>query len=139
MLLLDTHAWIWALEGDTRRIGRRTRRLLERAAARDEIRISPVSVFEVCALHAAGRLRLPRPVEQWIHAALEPSGIRLAPLSLEAAVDAGAIGRALVPDPLDRLIAATTRQMEAVLVTSDSTLLHYAATTRTVRVQDAAR
>ena len=138
MLLLDTHAWIWTLEGDVKRIGRRTRSLLERAAARDEVRISPVSVFEVCALHAAGRLRLPVPLEQWVHGAMEPAGVRLAPLSLDAAVDAGGIGRSLVPDPLDRLIAATARQMDAVLVTSDAALLRYAASTRSVRVQKAA-
>ena len=139
MLLLDTHAWIWTLEGDVKRIGRRTRSLVERAAARDEIRVSPVSVFEVCALHAAGRLRLPVPVEQWISGALEPSGARLAPLSREVAVDAGRIGRSVVPDPLDRLIAATARQMDAVLVTSDSALLKYAESTKSLRVQDAAR
>lgn len=139
MLVLDTHAWIWTLEGDVRHIGRRARSVIERAAARDELRVSPVSVFEVCALHAAGRLRLPVPLEQWINGAMEPSGVRLAPLSPEAAVDAGGIGRSLVPDPLDRLIAATARQMDAVLVTSDSALLKYAVTTRSVRVQDAAR
>lgn len=27
MLLLDTHTWIWTVEGDTRRIGRRARQL----------------------------------------------------------------------------------------------------------------
>jgi PIN domain nuclease of toxin-antitoxin system len=96
-------------------------------------------VFEVCSLHAAGRLRLPGPLEQWISAALEPAGVRVAQLSLDAAVDAGAIGRALVPDPLDRLIAATARQIDAILVTSDSALLNYAVSTRSVRVQDAAR
>jgi PIN domain nuclease of toxin-antitoxin system len=135
VLLLDTHVWIWTLEGNARKLGRRTRRLLEREASRDALRISPVSIFEVCALHASGRLRLARPLEQWIHAGLQAAGIRLAPLSLEAAIDAGTIDRARVPDPLDRLLAATARQMEATLLTSDARVLDYAAATLSVRVQ----
>ena len=139
MFLLDTHVWIWTLELESGRIGRRTRGFIDRWAAQDALRVSPVSVFEVSALYAAGRLRLSRPLEQWIRAALDPMGIRLAPLSLDAAVDAGTIGREVLPDPLDRLIAASARQLGATLVTRDSGILEYATDTRTVRVHDAAR
>ena len=139
MFLLDTHVWIWTLERETGRIGQRTRRVIDRWAAQDALRVSLVSVFEVSALYAAGRLRLARPLEQWVQAALDPVGIRLAPVSLDVAVDAGAIGRDVLPDPLDRLIAAAARQMGATLVTRDSRILEYAAGTGTVRVHDAAR
>ena len=54
VLLLDTHVWIWLLDGDTRRIGPRTRRLLDKAHARAGLRVSPVSVFEVSALAHIG-------------------------------------------------------------------------------------
>jgi PIN domain nuclease of toxin-antitoxin system len=139
VFLLDTHVWIWTLERETGRVGRRTRRFIDRWAAQDALRVSAVSVFEVSALYAAGRLRLARPLEQWIHAALDPMGIRLASLSLDIAVDAGAIGREILPDPVDRLIAATARQMGATLVTRDSGMLEYAAGTGSVRVLNAAR
>jgi PIN domain nuclease of toxin-antitoxin system len=139
VFLLDTHVWIWTLELATGRIGQRTRRSIDRWAAQDALRVSAVTVFEVSALHAAGRLRLARPLEQWIRAALEPMGIRLAPLSLDAALDAGAIGRDVLSDPLDRLITATARQMGATLVTRDSGILDYAAGTGSVRVLNAAR
>lgn len=139
MFLLDTHVWIWTLELETGRIGRRTRSLIDRWAAQDILRVSPVSVFEVSALHSAGRLRLARPLEQWIHAGLDPMGIRLAPLSLDAAVDAGTIGREVLPDPLDRLIAATARQLGATLVTRDGGMLEYAAGSGSLRVLNAAR
>src|SRR6266567_1793903 len=139
MFLLDTHVWIWTLELETGRIGRRTRGFIDRWAAQDELRVSAVSVFEVSALYAAGRVRLSRPLEQWIRAALDPMGIRLAPLSLDAAMDAGAIGRQVLPDPLDRLITATARQMDATLVTRDSAMLGYAEDTGSVRVLNAAR
>jgi PIN domain nuclease of toxin-antitoxin system len=139
VFVLDTHVWIWTLERPTGRIGRGTRRSIDRWAAQDALRVSSVSVFEVGALHSAGRLRLSFPLEQWIRAALEPMGIRLAPLSLDAAVDAGTIGRDVLPDPLDRLITATARQMGATLVTRDSGMLEYAEGSGSLRVLNAAR
>jgi PIN domain nuclease of toxin-antitoxin system len=77
MLLLDTHAWVWIVEGDTGRVGPKARRLADRTAARGEICISAASVFEVTALHTAGRLRLSHPVSTWIREALQSTGGRL--------------------------------------------------------------
>lgn len=133
MLLLDTHVWLWSVAGDVRRIGRRTRLALLRAESRDAIRISPASLFELTALHRLGRLRLSRPVEQWIDAA----GIRIAELSPSIAIDAGCIPRDALADPLDRLLVATARRLDATFLTSDARILHYAAATRNVQVQDA--
>lgn len=89
------------------------------------------------ALHSAGGLRLSRPLAQWIREALDPLGIRVVPLSLDAAVDAGTIERNALPDPLDRLITATARQMGATVVTRDSGILKYAASSGSVRVLNA--
>lgn len=136
MLLLDTHAWLWAAEGDPRRIGRRSRQLLARAEKREEVRVSPASIFEVAALHTLGRLRLSRPVESWIREALDATGVRMAPLSPEVAIDAGLIPRAALPDPLDRLLVATARDAQATLLTADDRILQYAADTSSLRAHD---
>ena len=93
LLLLDTHAWVWSVAGDTRRVGRRARQLIARAEAQDAIRVSSATVFEVAALHTAGRLRLARSPEQWVRDALGVAGVRLAPLSADIALDAGIIPR----------------------------------------------
>jgi PIN domain nuclease of toxin-antitoxin system len=137
LLLLDTHVWIWSVEGDTRRVGRRTRQLLAKAEADDAIRVSPLSVFEVAALHTAGRLRLGVPRERWIDHALAAGGVRLAPFSAGIATDAGAITRDALADPIDRLLVASARQLDATLLTSDRRILDYATKTRNVRAQDA--
>jgi PIN domain nuclease of toxin-antitoxin system len=139
LVLLDTHAWIWSLEGDLRRIGRRTRARLARSQTEDAIRVSPVSVFELTALHTAGRLRLARSPEQWINDALAVPGVRLAPLSAAVAIDAGSLPRTALADPLDRLIVATARQLDATLLTSDTGILSYASETGNVRVQDSSK
>jgi PIN domain nuclease of toxin-antitoxin system len=138
VVLLDTHAWIWSVEGDTRRIGRRARALLTRAEGQDRIRVSAVSLFEIMALATSGRLRLSRPAEGWIRDSLGTAGVRLAELTPAIAIDAGAIPRGALADPLDRLLVATARQLEATFLTSDARILAYAAATRNLRVHDAA-
>lgn len=135
MLLLDTHAWIWAVEGDAR-IGRRTRQLLTRAHADGSLRVSPASLFEIVALCTQGRLRLSQPPDQWIRQSLDVSGVRLAELSAGVAIDAGYIPRTALADPLDRLLVATARQLDAALLTGDAAMLAYAQQTGNVRVRD---
>ena len=139
MLVLDTHVWIWATQGDARQIGRRTRQRLARAGAEDAIRVSVVTMFELTALHTLGRLRLTLPPEQWITMALAAGGVRTAEVSAAIAVDAGRISREALADPLDRLLVATARQFDATFVTGDVRILAYAASNSGVRTLDASR
>jgi PIN domain nuclease of toxin-antitoxin system len=136
--LLDTHVWVWSLEGESRKLGRRTAALIDRAGPLGTLRVSPLSAFEIASLHAAGRLVLAPSVEKWFAAALEPVGIRLAPLTMAAAIDAGLKGLMLVADPIDRLLIATAQLLSATLVTRDRRILDYAERTSAVRVHDAA-
>ena len=136
MVLLDTHAWIWSVEGDTRRVGRKAQALLERAEVQERIRLSPVSIFEVMALHTSGRLRLSRPAEGWVRDSVSAAGVRLAEVTPAIAIDAGAIPRTALAEPLDRLLVATARQLDATFLTADQQILQYARDTRNVRAHD---
>lgn len=137
MVLLDTHVWIWAATGESR-LGRAARRLIDREAARDQVRVSVASVFEVSALATAGRLRLSVPVERWVEDALDQPGIRLAELTAGAALDAGQVTRESLADPLDRILFSTARRLGASLMTADRALLAFAKQERVAAV-DAAR
>ena len=137
MLLLDTHTWVWSVDGDVKRIGRRARRRLEDAAVRGTVRVSPVSVFEVTVLCLAGRLRVAQSAERWIDTAIAAPGVRVADFTVAIALDAGQIPRNALPDPLDRLLVATARRLNATLLTADRLILAYAADTGSVRVADA--
>jgi PIN domain nuclease of toxin-antitoxin system len=66
VLVLDTHVWVWSVDGDTGRIGS-TRRMLLRAESRAAIRVSPMAIFELAALHTLG---LARSLDQWVRDAL---------------------------------------------------------------------
>jgi len=136
VVLLDTHAWIWSIDGDGRRVGRRAQALLARAERQERIRVSPVSIFEIVALHTSGRLRLSRPAEGWIRDSLSAAGVRLAEVTPSIAIDAGAIPRTALADPLDRLLVATARQLDATFLTADQQILQYAGDTLNVRAHD---
>ncbi len=139
MLLLDTHVWIWSLEGDAGRIGRRARSLLTRAESRDAIRISPVTLFEVMALQTSGRLQLTRSPDEWIRHAMEFAPVRIAELSPAIAIAAGRISREVLADPMDRFLVATAHEIEATLLTADERILGYGTRTRMIRTENAAR
>lgn len=139
MLLLDTHVLVWTLEGDARRIGRRTRALLARAEARDAVRVSPVSLFELMALQTLGRLRLANPPDEWLEEALSDGRLRIAELTSAMAIEAGAIPREGLADPLDRLLVTAARHLDATFLTSDRRILGYTSGLSTVRVHDASR
>jgi PIN domain nuclease of toxin-antitoxin system len=138
-VLLDTHVWLWAAEGETARFGPRTRRVLERGRGQDDLHVSAASIFEIAALYAAGRLDLASPAEQWIRASIQNSGLRAVDVSTGIAIDAGLIPTMALPDPFDRLIAATAAQAGMPLVTRDERILAYARAARSVRVVDAAQ
>jgi len=139
VLLLDTHVCIWSGEGDERRLGPRTRRLLHRAQSEDAARISPLTIFEITALHTMGRLRLTRTPEQWTRDYLSLSGVRVVEFSAAIALDAGTIPRTALADPLDRLLVATARQNDATFVTCDEQIVDYANSHRLVRIHDGRR
>jgi PIN domain nuclease of toxin-antitoxin system len=136
VLLLDTHVCIWSGEGDERRLGARTRRLLHRAQSQGSVRISPLTIFEITALHTMGRLRLTRTPEQWTRDYLSLTGVRVVEFSAAIALDAGAIPRTVLSDPLDRLLVATARQNDATFVTCDEKIVDYANSRRLVQVHD---
>ena len=137
-MLLDTHVWLWGVEDETGRLGRRTRRMLARPVSELDLRVSVVSVFEIAALHTAGRLRLALAPEEWIRHALERPGVRMAELTPGIAADAGRIPPAALPDPFDRLLVATARSLGVGLLTRDRRILDYADQTGQLRTVDAA-
>lgn len=138
-MLLDTHVWVWTVQGDARKVGRQTQRAIERSAVRGELYVCAASAFEIAALHTAGRLELAFPPGRWIRESIEVSRFGVLDVSSAIAIDAGLIPAKTLPDPFDRLIVATAADAGLSLVTRDERILEFARTTRRVRVVDAAR
>ena len=73
-------------------------------------------------LEAKGRVRLDRPVSEWLHQVLELPGLELLPLSPGVAVRSARLPPGFHGDPADRLIVATALVEFAPLVTADEKL-----------------
>jgi len=124
-LLLDTHAWIW-LVGADRRFADATLDAIFNAAGAGALFISVMSIWEIALLDARGRLRLDQPCRQWVRRALARSRVEVIVLTAEIAIESHYLPPPIHADPADRIIAATARVENLILVTRDRLLLDYA-------------
>ena len=119
-LLLDTHIWIWSVANPDR-LTKRVKAAL--GSAKNELWLSPISVWEFLVLAEKGSLKLDRPATSWVEAALAaPGTLRDAPLTREVAIESWRVPLAH-QDPADRFIAATALVQGLTLVTADERLL----------------
>jgi PIN domain nuclease of toxin-antitoxin system len=125
-ILLDTHILVWLLE-DSERIGEPVHAQIQHAADEDCLFVSAITPWEISMLVAKARLRLGQDVSEWLGAALNLPGIRLEPLSLAIAVASTRLPWEVHPDPADRILLATTRHLDATLITADQQILDYGA------------
>jgi len=120
-LLLDTHIWPWS-HAEPERLARRVAGAL--GDARNELWLSPISVWEFLLLVRRGRVALGAHLraDQWVEAALARAPMHDAPLNREVAVRSRTM-RVPHEDPADRFLAATAEVYELTLVTADDRLL----------------
>jgi len=123
-LVLDTHAWIWLVEGNPR-LPMEVRSAIEQTAIEGWVYISAISPWEIGLLVAKKKLNLGSDVQAWVDRALGLHGLRLAPISPQIAVDSTRLPFDIHPDPADRILVATARHLGATLVTADRMLLQY--------------
>lgn len=135
-LLLDTHIWIWYVEGERAQIGRRVESRVESAVQRGDVLVSAISVWELALLESGRRVDLSVEVRTWVARALGFPGVRLKRLSPSIAIESTRLPGSLHRDPVDRMLIATARLLGAALVTRDERILEYAAQGH-VRVIDA--
>lgn len=136
--MLDTHIWVWYVEGDRDRFARRIEPHVEAAVDRHDLLVSAISVWEIAQLEARGRLELALDIRAWVARALAFPGLRLKGLSPAIAVDSTRLPGAPHGDPADRMLMATARRIGATLVTCDTRILAYAKAGH-VRALDARR
>lgn len=116
--LLDTHIWLWSLlEPEKLKVS--VAQVLE--DQRNELFISPITVWETLVLAEKGRIELTPSPNEWIIEALKRSRVKEAALSHDIAIKSRCIE---LPhqDPADRFIAATAWENDLVLITEDEKL-----------------
>lgn len=125
--VLDTHVWIWLVNGGPERLLEGAIDAIRRASADSALAVSAISVWEVAMLESKGRLQLQMECLEWVAEATRRAGLRVLPISPEIAVASTRLPGEFHGDPSDRIIAATARHEGAILVTRDRALLAYAA------------
>lgn len=116
--LLDTHILLWWLEGGGR-LSAGQRRALDRVSPASPVLLSEISLWEVAVLHELGRIRLSRPLEEWLRLASAPPLVQTCRIDAAVAAETTALPPGFHRDPADRIIVATARLRGATLVTSD--------------------
>lgn len=125
-LLLDTHIWIWLMEGEKRLA--KSRKALDailQAGAAGVLRVSAISVWEVSMLEAKGRLSLSLNIHEWVEKALNARGLTPIPLHPMVAIESANLPGTFYGDPADRMIVATARHEGLTLITADKGIQAY--------------
>ena len=122
MIVLDTHIWIWWVQGDPKLS------LTAAAAIQSHedlaIGVSVISCWEIAKLVEYNRLTLPCEISEWFEKALSYPAVQLLDLTPEITIaSTRLIG--FHRDPADQLITATARVYDCPLVTADTKILSY--------------
>jgi PIN domain nuclease of toxin-antitoxin system len=123
-LLLDTHAFLWWVEG-TPALGRRARAAV--ANPDNEVFLSMASCWELAIKLSLGKLRLTQRLDRFIPEQVTVNSFSLLPIELRHVV--GVADLAFHHrDPFDRLLAAQALQDQLAIVSSDRIFRKYGVT-----------
>lgn len=123
-LLLDTHAFLWWVDGGTR-LSRRARAAI--ADERNDCYLSVASAWEIAITQSLGRLRTPAPLSTFIAEQVAANGFRQLALDLDhldPVVDLPFHHR----DPFDRLLASQALREKLAIVSADKVFGKYGVT-----------
>ena len=123
MILLDTHIWVWWVDGSSQLTSQHQSRIEKYKAA--GLGVSIISCWEVAKLVENARLKLQCQVEEWIEQALAYPGVQLLQLTPRIAVESTQLPGSFHRDPADQIIVATARIWSCPLLTADDRILQY--------------
>jgi PIN domain nuclease of toxin-antitoxin system len=125
-LLLDTCAIIWIATDQS--IGSMAKSAMTNEfQAREKLRVSPISAWELGLLSAKGRLPSTRAPIALFKDVVATQGVKVEPLSPEVLVESSFLPGDIHSDPADRILIATARELDLTIVTRDRAILDYGA------------
>jgi PIN domain nuclease of toxin-antitoxin system len=119
-LLLDTCAVLWLAGGTDIKPETRTK------IADGKLHISPISAWEIANLVRKGRIALTMPAITWFRQAIGKMDATVPQLSVELLIESCGLPGYPPDDPADRIIIATAREADMIVVTRDKQILDYA-------------
>jgi PIN domain nuclease of toxin-antitoxin system len=123
LIVLDTHVWIWWVQGDPNLTPDRRQAIPAHEAT--GLGVSAISCWEVAKLVSGNRIDFGRPAAEWIAAALSYPGVTLLPLTPDVAVESCNLPGEIHKDPADQIIIATARVLKCPLMSQDRKIVAY--------------
>ena len=119
MILLDTHALVWAV-AEPKRLSKAAVSAIQQAHRTDGVAIAAITLWELAMLVFRGRIQSYGTVEASVH--LLTNGVVIKPMTAEIAAVAAQFPSDYPRDPADRLIGATCKVEGIPLITRDEQL-----------------
>ena len=118
--ILDTHAFLWALAGDTR-MSRHARDVF---AGSTDLLLSIASIWEILIKVQSGKLNFPRPAGPYVLSRLAENRIKTLPISIDHLL---ALERLPMHhrDPFDRMLIAQSMEEGWPIITADPMFKQY--------------
>lgn len=104
-------------------LGKGARRLI--VGSRHTNHVCAVSTLEIARLVSTRHIEVSIPLQNWIEQSLEDLAAETVPVTHEIALEAYRLPGRFHKDPADRLLVATARHLNLILVTADSRILNY--------------
>lgn len=133
-ILLDTHVWLWYLEGDRRHLSQRIRRRLQTEAKAGRLVVCDISFWEIANKAARGKITLRPTLTEWLASAEAKRDFVYLPLDRRTLIFSTQLRGELHGDPADRMLIAAATLHELRLATADEIILEYARDTRVFEV-----
>ncbi len=118
--LLDTHVWLWLLDGHDRL----PVALVDRLRQADQLVLSAACVWEVVIKSAAGKLQLAQSVDELVTVSHRDAGMTPLPMDTRHALAVRDLPD-LHRDPFDRVLVAQALVEDLTLVTTDAKVQAY--------------
>ena len=122
MILLDTHVWWWAIS-EPEKLSSVAVETINKSS--DQRFIAAISLWEFAMMVKKKRIILNMSPKDWFTHAIDNVGTKVIPLSGEIALESCNLSGNFHKDPADRIIVATARIHNVLLVTKDQKILDY--------------
>ncbi len=116
--LLDTHILLWWC-GNTGRLSRKQKSILDGANADAPLLVSEISLWEIATLVNLNRIALDLPLSEWLESATALPLVERVGISPTVAATVASLPATFPRDPADRIIVATAKVNGATLLTQD--------------------
>jgi len=123
-VILDTHVAIWLLNGDNT-LSSESREILQSVCKSNFLLLSAISIWEIAMLQSKKKISLTQPMHTWIGRVKALPFVKIIAIDEHIAIESCKLPGEFHGDPADRMIVATSRILDAPLMTRDRKITEY--------------